>query len=115
MLTLFHNPRCSKSRDALRLLEQQPLPFQIIDYTKQPLTEDQLHSMLLALNINARQLLRTNESAYTALNLANPALSELQVIQAMINEPRLIQRPILRKGNKAVIGRPLSNIQDLLQ
>lgn len=115
MLTLFHNPRCSKSREALSALQQQTMPFQVVDYIKQPITSKQLGSLLQALGFSARQLLRTKESAYTELNLANPALTEAQLIEAMISQPSLMERPILLRGDKAAIGRPLSTIQDLLQ
>ncbi|WP_333606739.1 arsenate reductase (glutaredoxin) [Arsukibacterium sp.] len=115
MLTLFHNPRCSKSREALTLLEQQSIPFQVVDYIKQPLSETQLSHLLKALGMNARQLLRTKESAYTELNLANTALTEAELIAAMISQPSLMERPILLRGDNAAIGRPLANLQALLQ
>lgn len=114
MLQIYHNPRCSKSREALALLEQHDQPFDVIDYLKTPLTAQQLTTVLQKLGISARQLLRTKETEYQELGLDNPQLTEQQLIAAMINTPKLIERPIVINGTKAAIGRPLSNISEIL-
>ncbi|MDX3773728.1 arsenate reductase (glutaredoxin) [Chromatiaceae bacterium AAb-1] len=114
MLTIYHNPRCSKSREALSLLEQSGQPFQVIEYLKTPPTADELVSLLQKLNITARQLLRTKEDEYQQQQLDNPALSEQQLITAMVATPKLIERPIVVKGDKAAIGRPVTNISGIL-
>lgn len=114
MLKIYHNPRCSKSREALALLEQHGQPFNIIDYLKTPLTASELKILLAQLGISARQLLRTKETEYQQLGLDNPALTEQQLISAMIDTPKLIERPIVVNGDKAAIGRPLSNITEIL-
>ena len=113
-LTLYHNPRCSKSRGALELLEARGLTPTVVRYLDTPLTAAQLTDLLRKLNISARQLLRTGEEDYKILNLADDSLSEAQLIQAMATHPKLIERPILVAGDKAVIGRPPEKILEIL-
>lgn len=113
-LTLYHNPRCSKSRGALELLEARGLTPTVVRYLDTPLTAAQLTDLLRKLNISARQLLRTGEEDYKTLNLADSSLSEDQLITAMATHPKLIERPILVAGDKAVIGRPPEKILELL-
>lgn len=113
-LTLYHNPRCSKSRGALELLEARSLTPNILRYLETPPTAAELQSLLSKLGIGARQLLRTGEDEYKALNLADSSLSEAQLIAAMVAHPKLIERPILIAGDKAVIGRPPEKVLELL-
>ena len=113
-LTLYHNPRCSKSRGALELLEARGLTPTVVRYLDTPLTAAQLTDLLRKLNISARQLLRTGEEDYKILNLADDSLSEAQLIEAMTTHPKLIERPILVVGDKAVIGRPPEKILEIL-
>ncbi|KRW70997.1 arsenate reductase [Pseudomonas sp. TTU2014-105ASC] len=113
-LTLYHNPRCSKSRGALELLEAQGLTPEIVHYLETPPTAAELCALLDKLELAPRQLLRTGEDEYKALNLANPELSDAALIDAMVEHPRLIERPILVSGNKAVIGRPPEKILEIL-
>ncbi|MFI8373263.1 arsenate reductase (glutaredoxin) [Pseudomonas helleri] len=113
-LTLYHNPRCSKSRGALELLEARGLTPTVVRYLDTPLTAAQLTDLLRKLNISARQLLRTGEEDYKTLNLADSSLSEDQLITAMATHPKLIERPILVAGDKAVIGRPPEKILELV-
>jgi arsenate reductase (glutaredoxin) len=113
-LKLYHNPRCSKSRAALQLLEARGLSPVIVKYLEAPLNSAQLHALLNKLGISARQLLRSTEDEYNTLGLNNPALSDAQLIDAMFEHPKLIERPILEGANKAVIGRPPENILELL-
>ena len=114
MIKILHNPRCSKSREALALLQQQALQVEVIEYLKTPLTADELAALLGKLGIPARQLLRSKEDEYKQLGLDDMSLSEQQLIDAMAQQPKLIERPVIIKGNKAVIGRPVSNILSLL-
>lgn len=115
MLTIYHNPRCSKSREALSLLEQADCKINIVEYLKTPPSAAELAELLKKLGISARDLLRTKEELYRELNLADPALTEAQLIAAMVENPRLIERPIVIKDDKAVIGRPAaSKISGLL-
>jgi arsenate reductase len=113
-LTLYHNPRCSKSRGALELLEARGLAPTIVRYLETPPDAAQLRDLLSKLGITPRQLLRTGEDEYKALNLADPALSDEQLIATMAANPKLIERPILIAGDKAVIGRPPEKILEIL-
>ncbi len=115
MLTIYHNPRCSKSREALTLLAQYTKQVNVIEYLKTPPTVEELTSLLNMLGVTARQLMRSKEAEYTELGLDNPALTEQQLIIAMHTTPKLIERPIIVNGNKAAIGRPASNILAILK
>lgn len=111
---LYHNPRCSKSRTALELLEQRGLAPTVIRYLETPPSAAELHQIISRLGINPRQLLRTGEEEYKRLELANPALTDTQIIEAMVAHPRLIERPILVVGDTAVVGRPPEKVLELL-
>jgi arsenate reductase len=113
-LTLYHNPRCSKSRSALQLLEARGLTPTIVRYLETPPNASQLQDLLGKLGLNARQLLRTGEDEYQALGLADLSLSEGQLIAAMAAHPKLIERPILVAGKQAVIGRPPEKVLEIL-
>jgi len=113
-LTLYHNPRCSKSRGALELLEARGLTPNVVRYLETPLNAAQIKALLSKLGISARQLLRTGEDEYKMLQLADESLSETQLIDAIAQHPKLMERPILEVGDKAVIGRPPENILELL-
>lgn len=113
-MTLYHNPRCSKSRSALQLLEDRGLSPTIVRYLETPLSADQLQALLNKLGIRARQLLRTGEDEYKALGLSDSQLTDTQLIAAMASQPKLIERPILVVGDKAVIGRPPENVLEIL-
>lgn len=113
-LTLYHNPRCSKSRSALQLLEERGFNPNIVRYLETPLSAAELHELLRKLGIRARQLLRTGEDEYKALGLNDPELTDEQLIAAMVSQPKLIERPILVAGDKAVVGRPPERILEIL-
>lgn len=113
-LTLYHNPRCSKSRGALELLEARGLTPEVVRYLETPPDAATLKALLGKLGIGARQLLRSGEDEYRTLGLADPALSDDQLIDAMARHPKLIERPILVAGNKAVIGRPPEKVLEIL-
>lgn len=113
-LTLYHNPRCSKSRGALELLEARGLSPNIVRYLETPLNAAQIKALLGKLGISARQLLRTGEEEFKTLNLADASLSEQQLIDAIAAHPKLLERPILEVGDRAVIGRPPENVLELL-
>lgn len=113
-LTLYHNPRCSKSRGALELLEARGLTPNVVRYLETPLNAAQIKALLGKLGISARQLLRTGEDEYKMLHLADTNLSEAQLIAAIAEHPKLMERPILEVGDKAVIGRPPEQILELL-
>ncbi|SDB46732.1 arsenate reductase [Pseudomonas sp. NFACC23-1] len=113
-LTLYHNPRCSKSRGALELLEARGLTPTVVRYLETPLDATQLERLLGKLGTTARQLLRTGEDEYKDLNLADESLSQAQLIAAIAAHPKLMERPILEAGEKAVIGRPPEKILEIL-
>ena len=113
-LTLYHNPRCSKSRGALELLQARGLAPNVVRYLETPLDAAQLEALLGKLGISARQLLRTGEDEYKTLDLADASLSEEQLIAAIAAHPKLMERPILATADKAVIGRPPENILEIL-
>lgn len=110
MVTLYHNPRCSKSREALSLLREQGQEPEVILYLETPPNAKTLKAILGKLGISARELLRKGEDAYKELNLADETLSEAALIKAMAENPKLIERPIAINGDKAVIGRPPENV-----
>lgn len=113
-ITFYHNPRCSKSRQALALLESNGMQPDVVLYMDEPPTPAALKAVLQKLGYSARQLLRTGEAEYADLGLANTALSDDDLIAAMCSHPRLIERPIAITGKKAVVGRPPENVLDLL-
>lgn len=113
-LTIFHNPRCSKSRQTLQLIEQAGFSPSIVLYLETPPSAEQLQAILHKLGISARQLLRKGEEAYKDNNLADDSWSEVDLINKMVEFPKLIERPIVVKGEQAVLGRPPENVQSLL-
>ncbi|QLF95105.1 arsenate reductase (glutaredoxin) [Pseudomonas sp. ABC1] len=113
-LTLYHNPRCSKSRGALELLQAQGLQPSIRLYLETPPSTDELTGLLAKLGIPARQLLRTSEDEYKSLGLGDDSLDDERLIAAMAAHPRLIERPILVTPDKAVIGRPPERVLEIL-
>lgn len=113
-MTLYHNPRCSKSRGALELLEARDLTPTVVRYLETPPSPAELKTLLARLGIGARQLLRTGEEEYQSLGLADTGLSDDQLIDAMSQHPRLIERPILVVGDKAVVGRPPEKVLEIL-
>lgn len=114
MITLYHNNRCSKSREALDLLEQSGKTFSVRYYLEQPLSVAELTALLKALQLSARDLLRSKEDEYKNLGLADPALSEQQLISALVQHPKLMERPVLQVGDNAVIARPADKMLALL-
>jgi len=113
-ITIYHNPRCTKSRLSLALLNEKGFKPTIIEYLNHPPDHETLKSILTKLGISARELMRTNEQAYKDAKLDAPELTEDQLIDAMISQPVLIERPIVIHGNKAVIGRPPENILEII-
>ena len=113
MIKIYHNPRCSKSREGLKILEESGATFQIVKYLNQPLEQEEIKNLLELLGISAKELVRTNEKVWKE-NYKGKDLSEEEIIAAMQEHPKLIQRPIVEKNGKAVIGRPPEKIKDLL-
>ena len=110
---IYHNPRCSKSRQALALLEQQGDELKVIEYIDNPLDSASLSELLKQLGMSARELIRKGEDTYKELNLATPDLSEAELVQAMADYPRLIERPIVIRDGKAIVARPPERVLEL--
>lgn len=113
-ITLYHNPRCSKSREALALLQQHGIEPTLRLYLDTPLTVTELRALLPALALSPRDLLRSSETAYKERGLADPTLADSVLLEAMVAEPRLLQRPIAVSGQRAVLGRPPEAVLELL-
>ncbi|MDX2367015.1 MAG: arsenate reductase (glutaredoxin) [Colwellia sp.] len=109
MLTIYHNPRCSKSRQTLELIQQNSnKELTIVEYLKQPLTQVEITQLLSLLSCKPIDMMRVKESEFKEQSLANA--SDEQLINAMVNTPKLIERPIVSDGNRAIIGRPPENV-----
>ena len=106
----FHNPRCSKSRQALALLQERKDKFEVFMYLDEKLEKNFLKEIIQKLGMSPRDLLRTGESAYKENNLKDSNISEEEIINLMIEYPKLIERPIYVKGSKAIVGRPPENV-----
>jgi arsenate reductase (glutaredoxin) len=114
VVSIFHNPRCSKSREALALLQAQGLTPEVIDYLKTPPSLADLQALLTLLDVPARELLRTGEDEYQALGLGDMGLSAQDLLRAIASHPQLLQRPIVVNGARAVIARPPARLLALL-
>lgn len=112
-MIIWHNNRCSKSRNALQLLEEKNVDVEIVNYLETPPTKAELKEVLTKLDMKAEQIIRKGEAAYKE-NFKGKELSEAEWIDAMIAYPKLIERPIVIKGDKAVVGRPPENVLDLV-
>lgn len=111
---IFHNPRCSKSRQTLKLLTERGLQPDIVRYLDAPPTAQELDTILQQLGLEPRQLMRRKEPQYKQLELDNTDLNRQQLIEAMVASPRLIERPIVQANGKAVIGRPPEAVLTIL-
>jgi len=113
-VTIYHNPRCSKSRSTLQLLEEKQVAPQIVKYLETPPSREQLVELLEMLGMQPRELLRKGEQAYKEMGLKDTNLSDDQLIDAMLQEPKLIERPIVVHNGKARVGRPPEAVLDIL-
>ena len=114
MIKIYHNPRCTKSRQGLEVLEKSGEQFEIVKYLENIPTKEELRKVLGYLNIPAENLVRKNEAIWKE-NYRGKKLSQEEILDAMIQYPKLIERPIVIKDNRAVIGRPTERIYDLLK
>ncbi|MFI0429013.1 arsenate reductase (glutaredoxin) [Mariniflexile sp. HMF6888] len=113
MIKILHNSRCSKSRCGLELLEQSGKPFEIIKYLEDTLSTEELKDLIQLLGIKPIDLVRKNEAIWKT-EFKDKTLSDDQIIEAMVKNPKLIERPIVINGNKAVIGRPAEKISEII-
>ena len=111
---IYHNPRCSKSRETLALLQKKAIQPIIIEYLKDPPTRKQLIDILDKLGLSPRELMRTKEAVYQEKKLYKQSLTRDQLIAAMLADPVLIERPIVLANGKAAIGRPPENVLEIL-
>jgi len=112
-VTIWHNPRCSKSRNAMLLLEEKGVEADVVKYLDTPPTKEELKALLKMLGMSARELMRTKEDIYKELGLKDVE-DEEKLIEAMLENPKLIERPIVIKDGKAAIGRPIEKVIELL-
>lgn len=114
MLTIYHNPRCSKSRQTLALIEEANADVEIVEYLKNPPSIETLATILELLGVSPRAMMRIKEDEYKEQGLADENISSDELLAAMAATPKLIERPIVVSGNKACIGRPPENVLALL-
>lgn len=113
MITIYHNPRCGKSRDCLAFLETSDKKFEIIKYLETPLSFNELKEIIRKLSINPIELIRKNETIWKE-NFKGKELSDSEIIQSMVDYPILMERPIVVYSDKAIIARPLEKIKEII-
>ncbi len=113
MIKIYHNPRCSKSREGLCTLTELDQQVEIVNYIENPLTSDELKKLITLLGIKPIELVRTKEAVWKE-EFKNQDLSDDEIIEAMVRYPKLIERPIVVNGNKAVIARPSERIKEII-
>lgn len=114
-VSIYHNPRCSKSRQTLALLEEKGITPDVIKYLETPLSVDQLKTVYAQLGLSSvRDMIRTKESIYKELSLGDESVTDEQLFEAMLENPKLIERPIVIKGDAARLGRPPEQVLEIL-
>ncbi|MCP4981241.1 MAG: arsenate reductase (glutaredoxin) [Gammaproteobacteria bacterium] len=113
-LIIYHNPLCSKSRETLQILEDSNLSPDVVEYLEQPPTRQELKEVIEMLGIPARDLLRTSEQVYDDAELGDDTLTDDEIIEAICQHPKLMQRPIVISGTQAIIGRPPNRVLEIL-
>ena len=113
-VTIYHNPRCSKSRQTLQLLQGRGIEPEIVEYLKTPPSPEQLDAVLAKLGIEPRALMRTKEAAYREAGMADQELSRRALIDLMVANPIVIERPIVVNGARAALGRPPESVLSIL-
>ena len=112
--TIYHNPRCSKSRQTLEILKEHNVDIEIVLYLENPPSSEEIASILNKLDLSARGIIRKGEDDYKLLNLKDENLTEKELINFLSKNPKLIERPIVVKHDKAVIGRPPENVLSII-
>lgn len=112
--TIYHNPRCSKSRQTLELLKERNIDPEIVLYLEDPPDKSTLSEIIRMLGISARELIRKSEDAYKEMNLADKSLSDDDLIEAMVKAPKLIERPIVVRNGRAALGRPPEQVLEII-
>ncbi len=114
-ITVYEKPTCSTCREVNKILKESGIDFDKVDYYVEPLPESKIKELLKKMGIGARELLRTKESIYRELGLAKAQLGEDEIVDLMVKHPDLMQRPIVERGKKAVLGRPAETIRIFLK
>ena len=113
-ITVYEKPTCTKCREMDKLLRERGIPYEKMNYYIEPLTKKKLTELIRKMDIKPRDLLRKSEPIYKELGLANDEFSDSELIDLMIEHPDLLQRPIVERGDRAVLGRPTENVKELL-
>ncbi len=113
MITIYHNPKCSKSREGLEFLKKKVQELKVVDYIQTGISEKELKEIISFLQIKPIELVRTNEAVWKE-SYKGKALTDEEIVKAMVENPKLIQRPIVINGKNAVIGRPVEHINEIL-
>ena len=111
---IYHNPRCSKSRQTLQLIQEKGIQPEVIEYLKTPPSESELDNILNMLDLEPRDLMRKNEAEYKDAGMNDESLDRKSLIKGMVENPKLIERPIVLANGKAVIGRPPENVLTII-
>jgi len=111
---IYHKPTCSKSRQGIKYLQGKGIDFEVVKYYEVPFTKSKLRELLKKLNMQPEELLRKKEKAYKSLHFNNNNYTNEQIINFMVEEPSLIERPIIEKGNSAVVARPTEKIDEII-
>ena len=114
LIRIYHNPSCSKSRQALSYLRDKSDHIEVIEYLKKPLEFSELEELLDSLGGEPREIMRKKELAYKEAGLSDTSLSKRELIEAIVDHPIILQRPIVVKGSKAIIARPVENLKDFI-
>ncbi|PCH64825.1 MAG: arsenate reductase (glutaredoxin) [Gammaproteobacteria bacterium] len=113
-VTIYHNPRCSKSRQTLELIREKGIEPEIIEYLETPPSTNKMQQLLNMLDIEPQQIMRKGEAIYKELGLKDSNLNKTELIKTLVENPKLIERPIVTNGNKAALGRPPENVLEIL-
>ena len=112
-MTVYHNNSWGKSRKVLQLLRDNNINFTVIEYLKEPINHDELHNICQILAIRPIQLVRTNDKYFKGLNVNINSMNNDEILELLVNHPKILERPIIVKNNDAVIGRPPENVEKL--
>jgi arsenate reductase len=113
MLRIYHHPQCRKSRAGLKYLQEKGIAFEVVEYFKTPLTDKELEKLLVKMNLKPSDIIRTQEEYYRK-NLKGKKFNDHEWIRIIVQNPKLLQRPIIERDYKAIIGDPVSNIDSIL-
>ncbi len=113
-VTIYHNPRCSKSRQTLEIIRNKGIEPEIIEYLDTPPSANKMKKLLTMLDMEPEQIMRKSEAIYKELGLKDSKLNKAELIKTLVENPKLIERPIVTNGDKAALGRPPQNVLDIL-